>query len=187
MEKAQSDYARLYAMLKAGAIPALDQMGVHGRTREEILEIIRWLPHPSVASALDIADVCRQCTSGKLEYLYRFFGRQAREILDELPEETRRMPEVFPQPPTPSEERGTRDAVEMLDWTNRSIYRLSLMTRQIATAVDIVMKAQCPSCSNDMVTVIVGSELRLRCRGQTKPECRKVDWLIGSVSPQTPP
>ena len=53
--------------------------------------------------------------------------------------------------------------------------------------IDIIIKAQCPYCMGDLVQVIVGNELRLRCKGQTNSECRNVDWHIGNVSKCKPP
>jgi hypothetical protein len=172
-------YRHLYNRIKAQVIEALEEARAPDATRREIIEIVSNLPHPKVASILDIMEVCRRCVSGKLEYLYKYFGDEARKILSDI--------EQYGHPPVPSERYELKDVVSMLTWTNRTLYDMSFLLHRIKGATDIIIKGQCPYCLEDLVTVIVGNELRLRCKGQTKPDCRKVDWYISDVSPRTPP
>ena len=182
-------YELLYKRLKSEGINYLERPQIPDDAKEEIARIIRDLPHPRVASIWDIADVCRECTSGKLEYLYGFFGKDASQLRQEIenvyPEE--RKDGVLLPPSVPAEETSIQDLARMIGWSNEILLGSYSMLRKIGRATDIILKGQCPYCMGDLVEVIVSSELRLRCKSQTKPACRSVDWLLGNVSKRSPP
>jgi hypothetical protein len=173
-------YRRLYQKIKSKIMDALDEARVPDPVREEIIEITSNLPHPRVASVEDIEEACKACVSGKLEYLYRYFGKDASDILNEI----RDVIEKCERPPIPSERHEINDAINMLTWTNKRIFEMTFALQRIEGATDIILKSQCPYCHEDMVAVLVEDELRLRCKGQTKPECRDVDWYICNVVPR---
>lgn len=169
-------YKHLYYKLKAEAVDVIDKIEVPDNVKQELIEIISNLPHPRVATILDIEEVCRGCVSGKLESLYRYFGDEAREILDETEKERA---EEIPQPSRP-ERYSIENVGNMLAWTNKAVYRQMFMLSRISTVIDKTLKGICPSCGYDLIMVIVdGKKLRLRCRN---PECG-LEWSIQKVSP----
>lgn len=176
-------YRHLYRRLKAEVVDALEEARPPQTVKKEIIRIVSNFPHPEVASVRDILEVCRECVSGKLEYLYRRFGEEAKAILNEI-----RVAEgQYGRPPVPSERYEVRDAVNMLAWTNRTLYDMTFALDGIKKATDIILKGQCPFCHGDLVMAIFNDELRLRCKSRTNTNCRKVDWYVGKVSPTSPP
>jgi hypothetical protein len=61
------------------------------------------------------------------------------------------------------------------------------MLSQAMQQFDIIMKGQCPFCHEDLVTYVRNSELRLRCKKQTKSDCQKYAWVIGTATQVSPP
>lgn len=176
-------YRHLYRRLKAEVVDALEEVRLPQQVRDEIIRFVSQLPHPEVVSVKDIHEVCTECVSGKLEHLHRLFGSEAKAILNEI----RLMEEQYGRPPVPSERNEVSAAINMLTWTNRTLYNMAFALGAIKKATDIIIKGQCPFCHGDLVTVIFDDELRLRCKGRTTSDCRKVDWHIGKVYPRSPP
>jgi len=161
---------------------------------KKILSLIRSLPHPSVASEWDIYDVAKLCVSGHLEYLYdreclhQRVGELAKRLLNRvrLDYPYVELSEYRSRPTKPPKNPEIADIAYMLSWANNKlsqIYRLSYLTKSQS---DITMKGQCPFCHGDLVTYVVGQELRLRCKNRTNPECTQTAWQIGIVKPTTP-
>lgn len=182
-------YEFLYRGLKSEGIDYLERSRIPEDVKQDIIKLIRNLPHPKVASIFDVKDVCRECSAGRLEYLFELFGRDARLLLQQIqeayPDEQRE--EVSLPPVVQAEEADIQDVAEMVKWSNETLLRSYLMLKQISGATDIILKAQCPYCMGDLVEVIVGHELRLRCKSQTKSHCRSVDWSLGTVQKRHPP
>jgi len=187
--KIRKKYEYLYRRLKSKGINFLERSRIPDDVKQDIIRVIRNLPHPKVASVLDIEDVCRECSAGKLEGLFELVGRNARLLLQEIQDAypSERREEVQMPPVVPAEGVAIQDVARMFEWSNETLLRSYLMLKQISRATDIILKAQCPYCMGDLVEVIVGNELRLRCKSQTKSQCRSVDWLLGNVSKRPPP
>lgn len=182
-------YEYIYRRLKSEGISFLERSRIQDDAKQHIIRVIRNLPHPKVASILDIEDVCRECSVGRLEGLFELVGRNARLLLKEVqdahPSEQRE--EVSLPPVAPAEGVAIQDVARMVEWSNETLLRSYFLLKRIRQATDIILKAQCPYCMGDLVEVIVGNELRLRCKSQTKPQCRSVDWLLGNISKRPPP
>lgn len=183
-------YGVLYRRLKSEGVDYLERSEVQDEVKQDILAVIKNLPHPKVASLFDIRDVCNECSAGKLEYLFKLFGRYARVMLRQIqevhPDEQR---EGVSLPPVVlAEETDIQDVARMVQWSNDTLLRSYSMLKEISRATDIILKAQCPYCMGDLVEVIVNQkELRLRCKSQTKSHCRNVDWLVGFARKRSPP
>jgi hypothetical protein len=173
-------YRKLYVRLKSEGIDALKRIRAPLETHREIVQLIRELPHPDLSSIWDIEYVCRLCTSGKLEGLYQFFGEEAKELASEIrtlfPEE--RTSEEVPVPPS-AEAAEIGDVARMLAWTNETLLKSHSLLYTINTKT---LKSQCPYCYGDLVEAVVGNELRLICKAQPKPECKKYYWIIGGAA-----
>jgi hypothetical protein len=182
-------YEVLYRRLKSEGIEYLERSGIRDDVKQEIISIIRNLPHPKVASMFDIEDVCRECSAGKLEYLFELFGSYARQLRQEIQESHpgERREELLLPPDTKTEEGSLQDIIRMMRWSNEALFRSYHILTRVSEAADIILKAQCPYCMGDLVEVIVGNELRLRCKSQAKSQCRTVDWHIGTVAKRPPP
>jgi len=179
-EDIRRKYRELYMRIKSEGIDALDRIRVHPDVHREIIEVIRKLPHPELASLWDIEDACRLCVSGKLEGLYQSFGLEARRLADDIhtsfPQQRR--PEGISIPPS-EEAAEIRDVARMLAWTNETL----LKSYSLLHAIDgKTLKSQCPYCYGDLIEAVVGNELRLICKAQPKPECKKYYWVIGSAA-----
>jgi len=180
-------YAILYRRIKSEGVDHLERSTISDGVKREILGIIKDLPHPKAASIFDIEDVCRECSAGKLEYLFQLFGPYARQLLREIQESyPGERGEGGPLPPD-SRDGDLQDIARMMRWSNETLFRSYLELTHVRKATDIILKAQCPYCMGDLVEVIVGNELRLRCKSQTKSQCRTIDWHIGKVSACSPP
>lgn len=182
-------YKILYRGLKSEGIKHLERSTIRDDIKQDIMSSIRNLPHPEVASLFDIEDVCKECSAGKLEYLFELFGVYARQLHQEIQESHpgERREGVSLPPDMKTEEGSVQDIIRMMRWSNETLLHTHHMLTRVSQAADIILKAQCPYCMGDLVEVIVGNELRLRCKSQAKPQCRKVDWYIGKVSKCSPP
>lgn len=178
MDDIRRRYADLYRRLKAEAVSAIERIEAPDNVKQELVKRVSSLPHPAVASLLDIREVCSECVSDKLEWLYKYFGNEAKGILGDISELSDIEELEISAPPRP-ERWNIEDVGEMLAWTNEiQLYQLRLLaaTRR---AADITLKGRCPTCGSDLMIVIAkDKELRLRCRN---PSCKK-EWLIQDVS-----
>lgn len=179
-EDIREKYRNLYIRLKSKGIDALERIQVPSDVRSETIELIRNLPHPDLASLWDIEDVCRTFISGKLEYLSRFFGQEARRIADDIRNSFphQRTQEGISIPPS-EEVSEIRDIARMLAWTNETLLKSYSLLYNINART---LKSQCPYCYGDLIEAVVGNELRLICKAQPKPECKKYYWVIGSAA-----
>ncbi len=179
MDDIKQRYADLYHRLKAEAVAAIEKIDATSNVKQELIERVSKLPHPTVASLIDIHGVCSECVSGKLEWLYKYFGNEAKSILSDLSELSELLELAISAPPRP-ERLGMEEVGEMLAWTNEAqMYQLELL-KALWRVTDITLKGRCPNCGGDLIAVIVkDKELHLRCRNSN---CKK-EWFIQDVSP----
>ncbi len=64
------NYRKLYTLLKSEDV--VKNIGKN----EDIINIIKSLPHPDVATYIDIVYVCKQCMMGSLERFYNVFDEE---------------------------------------------------------------------------------------------------------------
>lgn len=183
VEEIKKRYQKLYRDLKANVPELLEEKRVPPDIKEQILTVVSNLPHPSVASLIDIRDVCQICRAVVLEYLYRYFGEEVEKLcrmVSEVLEEVR----PLLGPPHPERSYNLQSIGTMLEWTNRSIYHIHLMVGQILSRTDITLKGQCPYCGGDLVEFIdLGkNELRIQCKNKPTPQCSKAIWVLHSVT-----
>ena len=113
---------------------------------------------------------------------------------DRIYEASRYLVEEFPEVPELREETpelkipSSRYIISMITQTHERVHELYLLSRKVyevvtgvSKTVDIILKGQCPFCGGDLVEVIVNNELRLRCKRGTYDECKKWDWVIGTI------
>jgi hypothetical protein len=183
----REEYRKLYSFLKSKAV--VNFIAQHyPHDAGELLSLLKFIPHPKVASEWDIYEVAKMCVSGRLEYLYELIGDTAKRLLNltrsEYPYvEQQEYRQPFPLPP---ERPEVTDIAAMLLWTNQTLARLREISLYTKHQVDIIMKGQCPFCHGDLVTYIKGQELRLRCKNRPKPECSQIAWKIGTATQTSP-
>jgi len=182
-------YAKLYVRLRALALPILlERLHEHGVSEfdAEAIRVLVNLPHPYEADAGEMLQVALECTGGSLEFACNTqgIGQLAHDLQRVLREERFSGQSLPPE----MDILDTRSIIA----SNHSMLRsLCLQVGRLAAKSDIDLKGQCPHCSGPLVEVLVpaGSgmrELRLRCRDQTKADCRNTEWHIQDVAEKTP-
>ncbi len=151
--------------------------------KDRTKHIIRHLPHPDVASPLDVRYICEQCRMGILEYLYDEFGVKAGELLDKLRGVADESEYSTPPPPVIDEGvAGMLDLAKSLNYANSTLFFVS---NRLGT-LDIIQKGMCRYCKKDLVqTVDSRGRLVLKCVSRKRSGCRKYQWVIQTVSQES--
>jgi len=185
-KRVRQEYQELFNRLKTDALSELlRQEELNGGERQAIKEIAN-LPHPIEADIHQIRQVCLNCRSGFLEYVFQIkkIGDRARsliELIDRNDFDDETVSEISEQIRHPFPEKESYD----LNKIEAMLHENTLMLKHVVSGVDLTLKSRCPECYGDLIAVIVDNrgknELRLKCRQQTNEQCRRYDWYMRDV------
>lgn len=165
MEHIHDGYQELYRKLKSEVVRELDEMDVTESRKTDLLERIRFIPHPEVATVFDVRDVCEDIQAGPLEHLYPLVGQQAGELLQELEEDGK---QGRGQNLSQDETINLEQVQRTLNYQSELLRDITARSGQAARGVSRTLKSNCVSCGSDLKLFVdqTGStnELTLSCR-----------------------
>ena len=176
-------YLDLYERLKGPGLESILSKEVLDHHDRQALRIISRLPDPWSASPAEIAEVCRMCSMGELELLFKVasIGETARTIAHEIEEAG------GPTALSPTAE----DLSTAMSLQSAAIDRLAFAVTDLTRKCDLNLKGRCIYCHGDLVEVVVDpgagrpKELRLQCRRQAHAKCKTLDWYLQDVDERT--
>lgn len=160
------NYRKLYRFLKSQSVVKSI------RENEYIINIIKSLPPPDVATYIDIFYVCKECMMGSLECFYNEFEEETKDFIRDIVKN--------------NESPNLEYYSLTLSKINKDIQSISqgiqFLYEKLNFLQDITLKGQCPYCHGPLVANIKNQNtLIFRCYSQSKPECQNNVWEIGQI------
>lgn len=167
-------------------------------SRAALRDTIRQLPHPAVATPIDIAEVCDQILKGELVVFRPLFDDICTELLDTLDMVDQSL-EGTPEIDAPTiglgldEDRELQRVVEylesqtqLLEYNANVLNQLSGLSAAMQQQLEATLKSQCPHCRDDLRAEIdtpanTNDELYLRCYNPNCPGTTS-EWKVTDLA-----
>ncbi len=194
MNDPQRLYEKIYQILITKGVDVLADYIKKRDLDDYAINAIRTLaslPDPRVVTRREAVKIAMECISRSLEFCYQTenIGKLAHQLREQLEQEPK---EFIDLPLGVSSNTLDGSGLESMLMSNNSmLLNLTTAVSKIAATVDIDLKGQCPYCQGPLVEVLVNTggmnwELRLRCKKQTKPDCRNSDWFLQNTQVKVP-
>lgn len=174
-------YRSVYSSLKSeDSIIKIKSSALNDEEKERVINSIKRLIHPSVASIWDAYEVAVMCTSGLIPWVSKEAVEDSKRIVAEV---RKSYPYVekkqeYLSPPSISENPTLQEIATALSWNNKMISRLMMAIQIIENNVRSSLKARCPYCLEDMILMVKENEIIIRCASGTTPACKRSIWRI---------
>jgi len=172
-------YRAVYSSVKSEeTVNKIRSSGLTNEEKDRIMNVLRRLTHPAVASAWDAYELALMCTSGLIPGISKEVTDDTRRIIAEV---KKHYPYVEQKqnilsPPEISEDPTPRELAHGIVWANRILSRIAITLQAIQENSRSSLKTECPFCLEDMTLIVRNEELVLKCAKGSTPACKKSEW-----------
>jgi len=174
-------YRAIYSSVKSEeSVYKIRSSGLQNEEKERVINFLRKLAHPIVASVWDAYEPAVMCTSGLIPGVSKEAVDDARRVIAEV---KKHYPYVEQKqsvlsPPELSEEPTLKELAQGITWTNKILTRFAITLQAVQESSHSSLKAQCPFCLEDVMLLVRNEGIFLKCAKGSTPACKKSEWKL---------